>query len=66
VQKRPLRSQRCIIPASAFFEWQGSPGEKVKYRIAREDGDLFGFAVLYDTWRDQAGGKLTICTIITT
>ncbi len=73
--KRPLRFQRCIIPASAFFEWQGkpgSPGAKVKYRIARKDGGLFGFAGLYDTWRDPhapgnpAGGELTTCTIITT
>jgi putative SOS response-associated peptidase YedK len=67
--KRPLRFQRCIIPASAFFEWQGSPGAKVKYRIARKDDELFGFAGLYDTWRDPndpAGGELTTCTIITT
>jgi putative SOS response-associated peptidase YedK len=64
--KRPLRSQRCIIPASAFFEWKGNPGAKAKYRIARKDGDLFGFAGLYDTWRDPTGGELTTCTIITT
>ena len=22
--KRPLRTQRCLLPASAFFEWQGA------------------------------------------
>jgi putative SOS response-associated peptidase YedK len=67
--RRPLRSQRCIVPASAFFEWQGRPGAKVKYRIGRKDDDLFGFAGLYDTWRDPddpTGGELTTCTIITT
>ncbi|HEV2461631.1 MAG TPA: SOS response-associated peptidase [Ktedonobacterales bacterium] len=64
--KRPLRYQRCIIPASAFFEWQGSPGAKVKYRIGRKDADLFSFAGLYDTWRDPTGSDLTTCTIITT
>lgn len=67
--KRPLRFQRCIIPASAFFEWQGSPGAKVKYRIARKDVGLVGFAGLYDTWRnpsDPAGDELITCTIITT
>jgi putative SOS response-associated peptidase YedK len=67
--RRPLRSRRCIIPASAFFEWQGSPGAKVKYRIARKDDELFGFAGLYDTWRDPgdpAGGELATCAIITT
>jgi putative SOS response-associated peptidase YedK len=64
--KRPLRFQRCIIPASAFFEWKGSPGAKVRYRIARKDDAFFGFAGLYDTWRDSMGGELTTCTIITT
>jgi putative SOS response-associated peptidase YedK len=67
--KRPLRFQRCIIPAISFFEWHGRPGAKVKYRIARKDGGLFGFAGLFDTWRDPsdpAGDELTTCTIITT
>jgi putative SOS response-associated peptidase YedK len=65
--KKPLRYQRCIIPASAFFEWKGNPGAKMKYRIARKDGDLFGFAGLYEHWRDpNTDGELTTCTIITT
>jgi putative SOS response-associated peptidase YedK len=64
--KRPLRFQRCILPASGFFEWQGAPGTKTKYRIARKDGELFGFAGLYDTWTSPAGERLSTCTIITT
>src|SRR5258708_826717 len=65
--KKPLRYQRCIIPASAFFEWKGNPGAKVKYRIARKDGDLFGFAGLYEHWRDpNTDGELTTRTLITT
>ena len=64
--KRPLRSQRCLIPASAFFEWKGTPGAKVKYRIGRKDGELFGFAGLYDTWKSPDGESVSTCTIITT
>src|SRR5258707_13777552 len=65
--KKPLRYQRCIIPASAFFEWKGNPGAKVKYRIGRKDGDLFGFAGLYEHWRDpNTDGELTTRTNITT
>jgi len=64
--KRPLRSQRCLLPASAFFEWQGATkGAKVKYRIARQDGELFGLAGLYDVWRSPSGVELQTCTIIT-
>src|SRR5258706_3988824 len=67
--KKPLRFQRCLIPASAFFEWKGNPGAKVKQRIARKDGELFGFAGLYDHWLDRnhpTGGEVTTCNIITT
>ena len=66
--KRPLRRQRCLLPASAFFEWQGvkgAKGAKTKYRIARADGDLFALAGLYDTWTSPGGDELTTCTIIT-
>jgi len=63
--KRPLRSRRCILPASAFFEWQGAKGAKRKYRIARTDGDMFGLAGLYDVWKSPGGLELTTCTIIT-
>lgn len=69
--KRPLRTQRCLLPASAFFEWHGEPGTngakgaKLKYRIARKDGDLFGLAGLYDVWKSPTGAELTTCTIIT-
>ena len=61
--KKPLRFQRYIIPASAFFEWKGSPGSKVKHRIARKDSGLFGFAGLYEHWRDPNGGELASGTL---
>lgn len=64
--KRALVSQRCLIPASAFFEWKGQSGHKTKYRIGRKDGDMFGFAGLYDIWRSPHGNELRSCTIITT
>jgi putative SOS response-associated peptidase YedK len=64
--KRPLVSQRCLIPASAFFEWKGETGHKTKYRLARPDGELFGFAGLSDTWKAADGRTLQTCTIITT
>jgi putative SOS response-associated peptidase YedK len=63
--KRPPRVQRCLLPASAFFEWQGTKGAKIKYRIARPDGEMFGLAGLYDVWKSPGGHELTTCTIIT-
>ena len=55
-----LRAVRTIFAAL--------PGEKrlAQSGSGRKDGDMFGFAGLYDTWRDPEGGELTTCSIITT
>jgi putative SOS response-associated peptidase YedK len=39
---------------------------KTKYRIARRDGEMLGFAGHYDTWTGRDGHTLTTCTLITT
>jgi len=66
--RKPLRYQRCIIPATGFYEWQTpvSGGKKVKYLFTREDGDFMGLAGLYDTWKTPEGQELRSCVIITT
>lgn len=64
--RKLLPTQRCIIPASAFFEWQRAKAAKVKYRIGRRDRDMFGFAGLYATTPTTDGGEVQTCTIITT
>ena len=63
--KRPMRTQRCLLPASGFFECQAVKGSKVKYRNGRRDGDMFALAGLYDVWKSPTGYELTSCTIIT-
>lgn len=43
-----LLNNRCMVPASAYFEWRKDENGKAKMRIARRDGDVFAFAGLYD------------------
>lgn len=58
--------RRCIIPASAFYEWTGPKGEKIPHRISAADGGLLAFAGLWDRWTDLVTGEeITSCTIIT-
>jgi putative SOS response-associated peptidase YedK len=51
------RLRRCLIPATAFYEWQHVNGDKiktkdkVKYKITT-DQEIFAFAGLWDTWKD--------------
>src|SRR5205814_3605401 len=64
--RKPIRSQRCIIPADGFYEWQKTGDGKLPYFIHLKDGDLFGFAGLYDIYKDKEGNELKTFTIITT
>lgn len=59
------KNGRCLIPASGFYEWQGSEGHKQPYYFSLPDTDIFAFAGLRDHW-DSPGKSLDSCTIITT
>ena len=48
---RPLRANRCVIPASAYFEWRQDGRARRRNRIALEDEALMGFAGLFDSDR---------------
>ena len=61
-----LKSQRCLVPASGFFEWKHEDGRKVPFYIHVKDDPVFGFAGLYDVWKNPAGTTLRTYTIITT
>jgi putative SOS response-associated peptidase YedK len=64
--EKPFRFQRCLIPATGFYEWMSTVEGKVPHHIRLKSGKVFGFAGLYDTWRDKSGSELRTCTIITT
>lgn len=51
--KSPLKSRRCIIPASGYYEWTGEKGQKVPWWIHPENG-ILGFAGLYSWWQNKA------------
>lgn len=64
--RKPIKTQRCLVPASGFYEWQKVGGKKLPYYFHLLDSDLFAFAGLYDIWRDDEGKELKTYTIITT
>ncbi len=53
---RPLLGNRCLVPATAYFEWRSEGRHKLKMRIAPADGGLMAFAGLTD------GDHFTIIT----
>lgn len=63
-------SNRCLIPATGFFEWQWldeTGKEKQKYFIKPEEQEIFAFAGIWSPWiNPQTGEKKITCTILTT
>lgn len=69
---RSLESQRCLIPADGFYEWQAAGSRartKQPHLVARNDGEPFAMAGLFARWHPpgtEGGEALVSCAIITT
>lgn len=44
----PLVNNRCIIPATAYYEWRKAGKSKIKTEIKLDKKNIFGFAGLHD------------------
>lgn len=60
----PFKSQRCLVPASGWFEWKKEDGGKQPYYITLKEGEIVTFAGLWDHWEGEE--SITSFTIITT
>jgi putative SOS response-associated peptidase YedK len=59
-----FRKQRCIIPASGFYEWTGEKSDRQPHLFTAADGSpVLAFAGLWDRWRHD-GEDILSCTII--
>jgi putative SOS response-associated peptidase YedK len=59
--KPRFMTNRCIIPASAFYEWKkinGKPGPKFDIGVAGQS--LFGFAGLWGNWSNPKTNQLEL------
>jgi putative SOS response-associated peptidase YedK len=55
-------SRRCVIPASAFFEFTGSTRPKIKHRFTLNGAPFMGIAGL---WRPGEGNQPAAFTMLT-
>jgi len=61
------RRRRCLVLADGYYEWQRTASAKQPYFISFADGEPFGMAGLWESWRDPASGEpLQSCCIVTT
>jgi putative SOS response-associated peptidase YedK len=62
-----LKNQRCIVPASGYYEWMVGPDkQKIPFYITRRDGQPMAFAGLYATWSGPQGEEIDTAAICTT
>lgn len=61
-----LKLRRCLIPADGFYEWVPTGKAKQPYCFEVNEGELFAFAGLWDSWRDAWGNAIETCSILTT
>jgi putative SOS response-associated peptidase YedK len=66
--REAMKRRRCLVPAYWFYEWKKiDVKSKQPHAIALQDGSLFAFAGLWETWKDKATGQtLETYTVITT
>lgn len=64
--RNSIKSKRCLVLATGFYEWQKLCGKKQAYYIYRTDKRPLAFAGLWDVWEDNITGEaIESCTIIT-
>lgn len=67
--KRLISHQRCIIPATGYYEWLTLENKKQPYHIRlntdNEVPPLFGIAGIWARWQNPKGLDQDTCAIIT-
>ena len=57
--RKPFNSQRCLIPADGFYEWQRRGKSITPFRFTLRDKSAFCFAGIYERWiKSAVGGEL--------
>ena len=64
--RRAFESQRCLVPATGFYEWQTLAGAKQPFHIHPLEGRLMVFAGIWDLSRDADGNMVESFAILTT
>jgi putative SOS response-associated peptidase YedK len=64
--RKAFGSQRCLVPANGFYEWQTRGAKKQPYKIALRHGALIAFAGLWERWTPENGDPVETFTIVTT
>src|SRR5690606_30772477 len=63
-----IKKKRCLIPADGFYEWKKQADAKVKqpFYIHPKQFELFSFAGVWESWKDENNNEIRTYAIMTT
>jgi putative SOS response-associated peptidase YedK len=61
-----LRHRRCLVPASAFYEWLKHPRGRFPFRFFLPEEPLFAMAGLWDEWYNRETGEILRSFVVIT
>jgi putative SOS response-associated peptidase YedK len=64
--KKTVLNRRCLIPATGFYEWQKSSDGKTPFYIHPKDIEIYSFAGIWSTWKNEDGHEIKTYSIMTT
>ena len=64
--RQSIRTRRCLVPASGFYEWQKGVKGDSPYYVSMDDGSPMAFAGIWESWKGPGGIQLESCAILTT
>ena len=64
--RESFKSRRCLIPADGFYEWKKVGKVKQPFHFGMHDDSIFGFAGIWDRWKNPLGQIIETCSILTT
>jgi putative SOS response-associated peptidase YedK len=56
--RQSMRSKRCLVPSTGFFEWRSFKSGKYPYFITLADMVVFSIAGIWDSWSDRRTGEM--------
>ena len=66
--KSAFRSNRCLLPATGYYEWASELGKyktKQPIYISRDDNELLAFTGIFQSWTSPSGKVIQSVAIIT-
>ncbi len=64
--KNTVLHKRCLVPATGFYEWRASKDGKTPFFIHPKRMELYSFAGIWSTWKNEDGQEIKTYSIMTT